>query len=163
LCKKMRGEKEKSKMRKSTKAPGILIGSVAIMVFVCLPAFALSTLSPAADAPSRSAFTVQAKILAIISGVYALLQGIKKALPVSGWGSIIGNIVLAVGGVLGFVRPEKLFSVGTAILVINAVAGAAGFHSLITWFQNRNSPPVPSPAPAPPHRHRKNDLKNGGR
>jgi hypothetical protein len=79
-------------------------------------------------------FAAQTKILGIAAVVYAVLQGIKKIVPVTGFTSVALNICLSVGGMLIAVQPQDLWSMQTLTTVLLAGLGAAGVHGTVRSF-----------------------------
>lgn len=81
-------------------------------------------------------FSAQTKILTIIGGVYALLQAVKKFVPVKGYLAVALNVVFSVLGVVTVVQPQDLFSLNTLVAVLTAAAGAAGIHGTVSKLSN---------------------------
>jgi len=75
------------------------------------------------------------KVLAEVSSVYLLLQGIKKAFPsLMGKWAVVLNIALSIVGAVVIIPPDHLFSVQTLTMLLLAgiqAAGSAGIHGTV--------------------------------
>jgi hypothetical protein len=91
--------------------------------------------------------TPEMKVIAIAAVVFALVQAIKKFFPkLGGWWALGLNVVLNATGILATAQPGQLFSTGTLLAVVLAIASAAGIHG--TWT-NLLQPQLTAPAAKP--------------
>lgn len=128
---------------KTRKIFATLFVVTGVLLLGTFPAFAgsshpLVVLAAATAVP----LATQTKILAVVAAVYAVLQVVKKFVPVTGLGSVLFNILLSVGGVLAVAQPQDLYSVQTITTVLLAALGAAGVHGTVRSFSSGDSPGV---------------------
>lgn len=107
-----------------------LLVTIAVLAFpLCLWSVQQTVPDPT---PPAAVIPLEAKIIIVAGIAFSLLQGIKQLLPgLSGWPSLILNVVLSAVGVAVAAPPGTLFSIGTVLAVVQAVAMAAGAHG--TW------------------------------
>lgn len=118
-----------------------LLAVLAVLMVGDFRAFGLDVVhGPLAVLAAATAnYATQTKILMVVAGVYGLLQGIKKFIPIAGIGSVIFNIAFSVLGVVTVVQPQDLFSTQTLTLILIAAAGAAGVHGTVRSFSGNDS------------------------
>jgi hypothetical protein len=123
---------------------GLFIGLMAVVTLGTFPAFAHTPLSLVAAATAVAPLSLQVKILTISASVYAILQGAKKFIPLSGIWAVVFNVFVSALGVVIALKPEDLFSVQTLSALLLAGLAAAGVHGTARSFSGNSSPANPA-------------------
>jgi hypothetical protein len=107
-----------------------ILGVVALLGFPAFAGSSMAFMAGAGQAPANP-LALQVKLLAIAASVYAILQAVKQAFPISGLGAVALNVGLSVLAVLVVVKPEDFFSLPTFTTVAIAAIMAAGAHGTV--------------------------------
>jgi hypothetical protein len=89
-----------------------------------------------------------AKMLAILTLVYGILQIVKKS-PligpyINGWVAIALNLVLNALGAIIVISPDQLYTTNSLLVILTAALGSAGIHGTVSKLTN-----LPKSAAAP--------------
>ncbi|MBZ5522257.1 MAG: hypothetical protein LAP21_08445 [Acidobacteriia bacterium] len=106
------------------------IALVIMAVLIAVNLYAYSD-GPAVSDP----FARQKMVLCVAAAVYALLQGVKKFVPVTGFLAVAVNVAFSIFGVITLVQPEQLWSMQTAVAILQAVLISAGVHGTVRSFK----------------------------
>lgn len=103
----------------------------AALIFI-LGALLALPLSAQDAAPAASpALHLTEKVVVLAGMVFAVLQGLKKLLPIGGTLAVLFNLAMSLVGTYAVAAPQEVFSLGFVVQAVLTALGAAGIHSAV--------------------------------